>query len=71
MLDDANIASDKKFTSDIVQLPPQLVTVNEQVQDGMAAGTTLRRVLQYLTRTLGWEFNWYYTEDGTFTLRIF
>ncbi|MCO8124753.1 hypothetical protein NHH03_23650 [Stieleria sp. TO1_6] len=70
MFDDANNVSKKSFADDIVHLVPQRVTLIEQVEDGMKAGTTLKRSLQHLTRTLGWEFNWYYTENGQFLLRI-
>lgn len=70
MIDDGSQGSPQKFADDLVLLPPRRITALSQVEDGMQAGTALRKSLQYLTRSVGWEFNWYFLENGVFNLRI-
>jgi len=40
------------------------------LEDGMQAGLFLKPALESLTRSVGWEFNWYYSSPGVFSLRV-
>jgi hypothetical protein len=42
----------------------------EQVADPLAAGTLLKPAIDFLIRTVGWEFNWFYTDDGVLNVRV-
>ena len=41
-----------------------------QVEDEMKTRTLLRPALALLVRSVGWEFNWCFTENGLFNARV-
>jgi hypothetical protein len=69
-LDDAGNAARRPIGKDILHLPVLRVSKTAQVEDGMQTGHVLKPALEFLTRSVGWEFNWYYTETGLFNLRV-
>jgi len=70
VIDDAGNASPRPIGKDILHLPVQRLTKIERMRDGVATGTFLRPALEALTRSVGWEFNWFFSHDGQFNLRV-
>jgi hypothetical protein len=64
-------AGPKPIAKDILHLLLLRVSKAAQVKDGLNAGALLRSAFQFLTMSVGWEFNWLYTEDGKFMPRIY
>ena len=55
---------------DILALPLQRVSSFARVEDEMKTGSLLRPSLALLVRSVGWEFNWCFTENGLFNARV-
>jgi len=69
-LDDAGNPARRPFGNDIHHLPVLRLSNATVLEDGMQAGLFLKPALESLTRSVGWEFNWYYSSPGVFSLRV-
>lgn len=68
--DQSHQTGERPFGDEIVHLPIRTVASLEQVADPISVGRLLKPAIDYLTRTVGWEFNWFYTDNGVLNVRV-